>query len=122
MFNFLLIIAGTITLGIGIIGIFVPGLPTTVFLLITAACYVRSSPKLYNWLINHKVYGKFIKDYQEKKGMQLKHKLSALLMMWISITASTVFFIENNVVIIIVLLCGLIGTIVILNVRTLKEE
>ena len=122
MFKVILIIFGTLTLGIGIIGIFVPGLPTTVFLLITAACYVRSSPKLYNWLINHKIYGKFIKDYEQKRAMALKHKISALIMMWVSIAVSTIFFIQSNVVIIIVIICGLIGTIVILRVKTLKEE
>ncbi len=122
MKRILLIVLGSISLGTGIIGIFVPGLPTTSFLLITAACYVRSSPKLYNWLINHKVYGKFIRDYQEKKAMALKHKISALIMMWSSITISTLFFIKNEIVIIIVVLCGIIGTVVILSVRTLKEE
>ena len=74
--KFLLIRILWITLGstfvaIGTIGIFVPGLPTTVFMILAAACYVRSSEKLYNWLIRNKTFGKYIKDYREGKGMPM---------------------------------------------------
>ncbi|MCF8259910.1 MAG: YbaN family protein [Melioribacteraceae bacterium] len=120
--KYLLIFLGTLSLGIGIIGIIVPGLPTTVFLLITAACYFRSSERLYNWLIHHKVYGKFIRDYREHKAMPRKAKISALIMMWAMISLSTIFFIKIMWVQIVVVVCGLIGTIVILSVKTLKYE
>ena len=65
--KFLLIRLLWITLGssfvaIGTVGIFVPGLPTTVFMLLAAACYVRSSERLYNWLIRNKTFVKYIKD------------------------------------------------------------
>ena len=49
------------------IGIFVPGLPTTVFLILASACYIRSSERLYNWLIKNKTFGKYIKDFREGK-------------------------------------------------------
>ena len=88
--KFLLIRILWITLGspfvaIGTIGIFVPGLPTTVFMILAAACYVRSSEKLYNWLIRNKTFGKYIKDYREGKGMPMRAKIIAQSMMTIFI-------------------------------------
>lgn len=121
MIKALLIIIGTLSLIVGIIGIFVPGLPTTVFLLITSACYVRSSEKLYNWLINHKIYGKFIRDYEQHRAMPRKSKIFALSMMWSMISLSVFVFIEVLYVKLIVTAAGLIGTIVILSIKTLEN-
>ena len=122
MIKVLLVICGTIALALGAIGIVVPGLPTTVFLLIAAACYVRSSERMYNWLLNHKVFGKFIKDYQKHKAMPLKSKIIALVSMWSMISISTIFFLQSTTVRIIVLMSGVVGMIVILRVRTMKNE
>lgn len=116
-----LITLGTISLGVGIVGIVVPGLPTTTFLLIAAACYVRSSPKLYSWLINHKVYGRFIRDYQLHKAISRKHKIISISSMWIMILASSIFFIKIFWVKVILILCGIIGTTVVLRIKTLRE-
>lgn len=116
----LLVIIGSLSLVVGTIGIVVPGLPTTTFLLISAACYVRSSEKLYNWLIDHKIFGKFIRDYRLYKGMPFKSKVIALLSMWSMMSISILFFIENIVIKIIVVFCGIIGTAVILYVRTIN--
>lgn len=63
MKQYLLIILGTITLCLGIIGIILPLLPTTPFLLLSATCYVNSSKRLYDWLINHKVLGIYIRNF-----------------------------------------------------------
>ena len=65
-YKVLLIILGTIFLGLGILGIFIPGLPTTPFLLLTAALYLRSSQRLYQKLISNKILGKYIQNYTEK--------------------------------------------------------
>ena len=104
---------GSIFVAIGTIGIFVPGLPTTVFMLLAAACYVRSSDKLYNWLIKNKTFGKYIKDYREGKGMPKRAKFLALLMMTIFVSLAVLPFspisIPNIMVRIVVLLIGLIG-------------
>ena len=117
-----LIILGTISLVIGVVGIVVPGLPTTTFLLISAACYIRSSEKLYNWLIDHKVLGKFIQDYQLYKAIPRKSKIIAFFSMWIMISISIIFFIDKLLIDIIVGLCGIIGTLVLLKVKTLETK
>ena len=104
---------GSIFVAIGTIGIFVPGLPTTVFMLLAAACYVRSSDKLYNWLIKNKTFGKYIKDYREGKGMPKRAKFLALLMMTTFVSLAVLPFspisIPNVMVRLVVLLIGLIG-------------
>ena len=84
-------IAGTITLILGIIGIFFPVLPTTPFLLLSAACYARSSEKAYNWLMNNRIFGQYLRNYKEGKGMPLKIKLFTISMLWITIIISILF-------------------------------
>ncbi len=76
---------GTIALGLGIIGIFVPLLPTTPFILLSAACYCRGSEKMHTWLIEHKVFGKYIMDYEEERGIRRRAKITASVTMWASI-------------------------------------
>lgn len=117
----ILISAGTLSLAIGIVGIVVPGLPTTTFLLIASACYVRSSEKLYSWLINHKVFGKFIRDYQTHKAITMRQKIISLVSMWLMITISAIFFINTMWLKILLFLCAVIGSAVVLSVKTLKK-
>lgn len=117
----LFVISGSISLTIGIIGIFVPLLPTTVFLLISAYCYVRSSPKLYNWLINHKYLGTYISNYRRYKAMPKKAKISAISLLWITIIISgiivDVFWIR-----IVLLVVAISITAYILSIKTLTDE
>ena len=76
------IILGTVSLALGIIGIFLPLLPTTPFLLLTAALYFRGSPRLYQWLLNHKHFGPYIQNFREDKAIPLRAKIISLLLMW----------------------------------------
>ena len=71
----LYILFGTLSLILGIIGIFLPLLPTTPFLLLTAALYVRSSPRLYNWLLHQKYLGNYIRNFRENKAIPLRAKI-----------------------------------------------
>jgi hypothetical protein len=106
------IFLGTLSLVVGAIGVVVPGLPTTAFLLLAAWFYVRSSEKLYNKLITNRYLGPYILDFREKKGMTRRTKLQAIGTMWVMITISCVFLINSHIVIGIVLGLGVIGTIV----------
>lgn len=108
----LFIILGTLSLCIGIIGIVVPGLPTTPFLLITAGLYIKSSDTLYQKLITNRFVGSYILEFQANKGMTIKTKLYAIGAMWVIITVSCIFFITPFSIKLIVLIVGLIGTIV----------
>lgn len=123
MFKLLLIFLGTVSLAIGVIGIFVPGLPTTSFLLITAFLYARSSERLYQKLLSNKYVGPYITTFRKYKGMTLKSKISSISMMWLMIFISTYFFIPQQTVKLIVIGVGVIGTIVMgFVVRTVKIE
>ena len=117
----LLIIAGTFFVGLGIVGIFVPVLPTTPFLLLAAACYARSSQKLYGWLLHNKWFGNYIKNYLERKGVPLKVKVVAITLLWITIGSSVAFVVQILVVKLILVLIAIGISIHILSVRTLKQ-
>jgi uncharacterized membrane protein YbaN (DUF454 family) len=112
MIKVILIIFGTLSLIVGVAGIFIPGLPTTPFLLITAGFYVRSSDKLYRGLISTKFPGSYIIEFQRKKGLTLVSKLSAILTMWFMIFISTCFLVSALFPKLIIIGAGVIGTIV----------
>ena len=117
----LLIIAGTLFMGLGIIGIFVPVLPTTPFLLLAAACYARSSQRFYDWLLSNKYFGNYIRSYLERKGIPLKVKVLTIILLWITIGSSVAFAVQSLVVRLILVLIALGVSIHILCIRTLKQ-
>jgi hypothetical protein len=118
----LLIGAGTLSTGLGIIGIFVPILPTTPFLLLAAACYMRSSERFYQWLINNRIFGVYVRNYIEGRGMPARIKVLTILLLWLSI-ALTIAFGVQGVAIRIVLVCIAIGvTVHIVLIRKRKVE
>ena len=97
--KYLLIILGSLSLALGVIGIFLPVLPTTPFLLLSAALYVRSSEKLYQWLINQKYLGTYIRNFREHHAIPLRAKIISITMIWItliycSITISNIIWIK----------------------------
>ena len=98
-------------LTIGSFGIVIPGLPTTPFLLLSAALFFRSSDKLYNKLISSKVFGKYITIFIKNKGMSIRLKIISLSIMWIMITLS-LFLIDLFIVRVILIVAGVTGTIV----------
>ena len=116
------ILLGSLSVGMGVIGIFVPGWPTTIFLIVASYFYIRSSRRLYNWLINNKLLGIYIKNYLLGKGMPLKAKLVSLIIMWLFGLLSILMWIPNDLFLIrsIVLLLLVIGTLFIIRVKTSK--
>lgn len=78
----LLVLAGVVSLTLGAVGVVVPVLPTTPFLLLAAACFMRSSPRMYTWLIHHRWFGSHIRHYREHRAVSLPAKATALVMLW----------------------------------------
>lgn len=78
----LFIFLGTLSLVLGIVGIFVPLLPTTPFLLLAAALWVRSSPKLYAWLLAHRRLGPYIRNFRENRAIPLRAKIFSVTLLW----------------------------------------
>jgi hypothetical protein len=91
--RWMLIAAGMICVGLGVIGILLPGLPTTPFLLLAAYCFARSSEHFPNWLLNHRWLGSYVRNFEEGRGMTRPAKATTLLVMWLSIGVTIVFFV-----------------------------
>ena len=91
----ILFVAGTISLVLGTIFIVVPLLPTTPLLLLALACYCRSSERMTRWVLTNKYFGNYIRRYKEGKGIPLKTKIVALATLWIAISYSA-FFVVNQ--------------------------
>ena len=103
------IFLGSFFVMIGAIGALVPGLPTTLFLILAAACYIRSSQRLYDWLRTNKTFGPYLKDYREGKGMPKNAKILAVSMIVIFVGYAVVFALEGLMLKVFVGLFGLVG-------------
>jgi uncharacterized membrane protein YbaN (DUF454 family) len=119
--KYLLIAIGTLSVALGFLGIFLPVLPTTPFLLLAAACYIRSSERFYCWLINNRYCGKYIRDYREKKGIPLKLKIYVISLLWITILASIIFIIDLPVIRILLIVIAVGVTIHLTTIKTIRE-
>ncbi len=118
MIRLLFIVLGSAFIGLGFLAVFVPVLPTTPFLLLAAGCYVKSSDRLYSWLINHKLFGKYIRNFRENRSMPRSGKIISLSLMWTMIGLSVLVFIDILSLKIIIALLGVIGSVVILSIPT----
>ena len=118
--KYLLIILGSICLALGVIGIFLPLLPTTPFLLLSAALYVRSSDKLYQWLIHQKYLGEYIRNFREHKAIPLRAKIISITMVWITLTYCALAIADEVWLKAIFLVLAISFTWHILSYKTLK--
>ena len=87
---------GTLFMLLGIIGIFLPILPTTPFLLLATACYARSSRRFYNWLMNHPAFGPLIVEWRTYRSIPRRIKLVAIVMMVLTFSSSILFFVQDG--------------------------
>ena len=78
-----LVVGGTLLIGIGIAGIFLPVLPTTPFLLLAAACYLRGSGRLHAWLTEHRLLGRYIRYYRDGQGIPLHAEIVMVAVLWV---------------------------------------
>lgn len=116
--KYLLLAAGSLFLAIGVAGVFIPLLPTTPLLLISAYCYMRSSERLYHWLIHHKILGAYIYNYITYRALPKRAKVSALVFLWLMLTIS-ILCISNLHAEILLVVVGLGVSIHLLALKTL---
>ena len=81
----ILILIGSVSFALGVLGIFLPMLPTTPFLLLSAAVWLKASPSLYEWLLNHRVFGEYIRNFREHRAIPLRVKIISVSMVWLTI-------------------------------------
>lgn len=120
-FRYILIFFGWFFVILGIIGIFLPVMPTTVFLLIAASLFARSSEKFYNALINNKYLGSYIRNYRTHKGMTKKSKITAIIVMNLAIGYSALFAVEILWLKIVLFLLAISLTIFFISMKTVPE-
>lgn len=116
-----LFISGFILVGIGILGMFLPLLPTTIFFILAAWCFARSSEKFHHWLHNNRFFGKYLTNYRSKGGMTLGSKIFSISLLLAGIIVSILFATDN---LYIRILLGAIGLGVawhLFAIKTLKE-
>jgi uncharacterized protein len=115
----LLIFAGVISLGLGVLGMFLPLLPATPFLLLSASCFGRSSPRLHRWLLSHPWFGSYVKNYKDLRAIPLKAKILALAVLWTTMGYTAIFIMDRKVVVAVLLLIGIAVSAHILRLKTL---
>jgi len=117
----LLVLVGSVFIGLGIIGIVVPLLPTTPFLLLAAACFARGSQRFYGWLMQNRWLGAYIRSYPEESSMPLKVKIFSIALLWVTISFSIMFFVSNFFLQLILFGIVIIVSIHILTIKTLEK-
>ena len=120
MIRALLIAAGTLFLGLGLLGVAVPGLPTTPFVLLAAACYVRSSRRLYSRLLAHRVFGKLIRDFQADRAISKTAKIVSVAAMACMVTLTVLFLLEALWLRLLIAGLGAVGGAVVLSFPTAR--
>ena len=122
LLKYFYLISGFILVGIGVVGIFLPLLPTTIFLILASICFLKSSPRANEWLRNHKVLGGYIDNYQNKTGLTRNNKIANIITLWTSISLSA-FLLTDELYIRIILLAIAIGvTIHLLMIKTKRPN
>ncbi len=121
LLRYLLIGAGCVFLGLGLLGIPLPVLPTTPFLLLAAFCFARSSPRLLRWLMNNRLFGRYFRNYCEKKGVPVRVKVYTLALLWATIGLSAFVAIDRWGVRILLLAIAAGVTVHVLRLPTYKE-
>ncbi len=120
--RWLLIAIGVLFTGVGFIGIFVPLLPTTPFLLLAAACFMRSSERLYNRLMDHRLFGTYIRNYRTFGAMTRRAKTGTLGLLWVTLFYAVLFVSSNLYLRLFLLLVGAGVTVHVLSLKTVPTK
>lgn len=110
--------AGHVSVGLAVLGAFLPLLPCTPFLLLAATCYARGSVRFYNWLLNHRLFGPMIRNWREDRSVALPHKVMAISMIAVSVGTTVVFFMPHIAGKILLSVLGVAWTVVMLRIPT----
>ena len=118
----LLVVSGTLCVALGVLGMFLPVLPTTPFLLLAAFCYARSSKRFYHWLITNRWCGEYIRNYREGRGIPLRQKVLTILLLWLTIGYAAWFVVSLWWVKFILFGIAIGVTIHLIMIKTFKLE
>ena len=120
--KWLLLSAGILAVGLGVVGAFVPLLPTTPFLLLAAACFARSSDRHYEWLLNHRWMGAYVRNYREHRATTRRVKAVTMVLLWGSIGYAAIAVADGWVVRVLLLSVAVGVTIHVLSLRVVTGD
>ena len=118
--NLILTVLGLIALGLGILGIFLPILPTTPFVLLASVLFLRGNKRLYDWLLNHPRLGPYIRNFMITRAIPLKVKVISVSMVWITLMYCAVCVVDHWLLRLLFLMLAIAITIHILSYKTLR--
>jgi uncharacterized membrane protein YbaN (DUF454 family) len=116
--RWLLWLAGTASLALGLIGVVLPGLPTTPFVLLAAACYAKASPRLHGWLLNHRFLGPMVRDWEQHRSLTRRTKTIAITSMAVMVGLSAWGFRHQPAVLALLLVAAAVGLVVVARIPT----
>ncbi|HEX8119145.1 MAG TPA: YbaN family protein [Pyrinomonadaceae bacterium] len=116
----LLVAAGSVSLALAVLGVFLPLLPTTPFLLLASACYVRSSERLHGWLMGNRLLGGYIRNFKERRGVPLRAKIITVVLLWLPLLYS-VYRLDLLWLEVLLVLMGLTWTVLIFRMKSFRE-
>ncbi len=116
-----LAISGLILVGVGILGMFLPILPTTIFFILAAWCFARSSERFHIWLHNNRLFGKYLRNYRSGNGMTVNSKIFSIAFLWIGILASAIWATHNLYIRILLIAIAVGVSWHLLAIKTTKE-
>jgi uncharacterized membrane protein YbaN (DUF454 family) len=117
----LLWLGGSVSLALGLLGVVLPGLPTTPFVLLAAACYAKASPRLHRWMLNHRWMGPMLRDWERDRSLTRRSKTVAVLSMAVMISLSLWGFRGNVTAQLVLLATAAVGAWVVLRIPTRKR-
>ncbi len=112
--------AGFLLAALGIMGAFIPIMPSIPFFIIASVCFSKSSEKFHNLLLNNKWVGPYIKEYHENNGIKLKTKIIFIIFQWAGLLSTSIFLVHNIFGRILMAAIALGTTIYILSLKTAK--
>ena len=115
-----LVAAGSVSLALAVLGVFLPLLPTTPFLLLASACYVRSSERLHGWLMGNRMLGPYIRNFKERRGIPLRGRIVTVVLLWLPLLYS-VYRLDILWLEALLVLMGLTWSVLILRMRAAGE-
>ncbi|HEY8608841.1 MAG TPA: YbaN family protein [Noviherbaspirillum sp.] len=119
--KFLLNLVGCVAVVLAVIGIFLPLVPTTPFLLLASACFLRGSERMHRWLLQNRLFGEYLHNIESRRGMPMRAKLITLGLMWPSL-AWSMYLVGEMAVVVALAAVGAGVSIYILRMKTLRDE
>ena len=112
---------GMLSLCLGLLGVVMPVLPTTPFLLLAASCFLRSSERMHRWLLNNRVFGEYLRSYRAGEGLRVKTKATILATLWLTLAISAFWAIPNELWWVRIIL-GMVGVGVSFHILRIKTK